>query len=335
MPLTLEDIARISGVSRSTVSRVVNGDANVGADTRQKVMEVIQQNDFHPNLAARRLAAGRTNVLGLVIPAGVATIFTDPYFPQLIQGVSAACNAQDHSVMLWLAEPDYERRMAGKILNSGMVDGVIVSSMLMDDPIVRALFDSRMPFILIGRHPGLDVNYLDMDNLQGGTQATLHLLRLSRKRVATVTGPQNMVPGLDRYQGYLSALSERNIPFQPELVAEGDFTEAGGYMAMRQLLPANPDAVFAASDMMAQGAIRAIKEAGLRVPEDIAVIGYDDMPSAPLFDPPLTTIRQPVQKLGMLAVETLIDIIQHPNGSPRRILLSPELIIRTSCGAVK
>jgi LacI family transcriptional regulator len=335
MPLTLEDIARISGVSRSTVSRVVNGDANVGADTRQKVMEVIQQNDFHPNLAARRLAAGRTNVLGLVIPAGVATIFTDPYFPQPIQGVSAACNAQDHSVMLWLAEPDYERRMAGKILNSGMVDGVIVSSMLMNDPIVRALFDSRMPFILIGRHPGLDVNYLDMDNLQGGTQATLHLLRLSRKRVATVTGPQNMVPGFDRYQGYLSALSERNIPFQPELVAEGDFTEAGGYMAMRQLLPANPDAVFTASDMMAQGAIRAIREAGLRVPDDIAVVGYDDIPSAGLFDPPLTTIRQPVQKLGALAVETLVDIIQHPNGSPRRILLSPELIIRQSCGAVK
>ena len=167
MPLTLEDIAKASGVSRSTVSRVINGDDRVRPETREKVTEVIGKFNFQPNLAARGLAAGHTNVLGLVIPAGVAAIFSDPYFPLLIQGVSAACNALEFTVMLWLAEPEYERRMVYQILHNGLLDGVIISSMLMEDPIVQSLYNSKMPFILVGRHPTLDVNYLDVDNYTG------------------------------------------------------------------------------------------------------------------------------------------------------------------------
>ena len=332
MPLTLEDIAKESGVSRSTVSRVINGDDKVSASTREKVMAVISRVNFQPNLAARGLAAGRTNVLGLVIPAGVATIFTDPYFPILIQGVSAACNILQYTVMLWLAEPEFERRMISQILHNGLVDGVIVSSMLMDDPIVRSLHNSKMPFILVGRHPTLDVNYLDVDNRLGGKEATQHLLRLGRKRVATVTGPQNMIPGYDRYQGYLEALHDRNVKFQPELVVEGDFSEMGGYSAMKKLLFHKPDAVFVASDAMAYGAIRAIHEVSMKVPEDIAVIGYDDLPGSARMIPPLSSIRQPVHRLGYVATETLVDMIQHPTDQPRHLILPTELVIRSSCG---
>lgn len=335
MPLTLEDIAKRAGVSRATVSRVINGENNVKEQTRVQVMEVIQQSNFQPNVAARSLAAGRTNVIGLVIPAGVSAIFTDPYFPLLIQGVSSACNAREYSVMLWLAEPEFERRMMRQILHSGLLDGVVVSSMLMEDPIVQSLHDSKKPFILVGRHPTLDVNYLDVDNTNGAREATLHLLRLGHKRIATITGPQNMIAGNDRLQGYRQALEERGVGLRPELIAEADFSEAGGYAAMRRLLPNRPTAIFAASDSMAEGALRALREAGLRVPQDVAVVGYDDMPTAARLSPPLTTVRQPTNRMGALAVNALIDIIQNPGSHKRHIVLPVELVIRESCGTLR
>ena len=299
MPLTLEDVARLSNVSRSTVSRVINADVNVKEETRRKVLNVIQSINFQPNLAARGLATGRTSVIGVVIPAGVSVIFSDPYFPQFIQGVSSACNNRNYSVMLWLAEPEYERRMISRILHNGLVDGVVVAKTLMNDPIVNSLFESKMPFILIGRHPTMDVNYLDVDNLQAGRKATLHLLRLGYKRVATITGSQDQIVGYDRYQGYLEALQDYGRPLKPELVVEGDFTDEGGYNAMARLIPQKPDAVFAASDMMAYGAMRAIYEAKLRIPEDVAVLGFDDLPASSKTTPPLTTVRQPVLQMGI------------------------------------
>ncbi len=334
MPLTLEDIANLSGVSRSTVSRVINDDINVKEETRQKVLQVIKGSNFQPNLAARSLAAGRTGVIGLVIPAGVSALFIDPYFPQFIQGVTTACNAHDYSVMLWLAEPEYERRMISQILHNGLVDGVIVSSALINDSITNSLHDSRMPFIQVGRHPTLDINYLDVDNIRASREATLHLLQLGRKTVATITGPQDQVAGFDRLQGYKLALQDRHVPFRAELVGEGDFTEFGGYTSMLRLIPIKPDAIFVASDMMAQGAMRAIHEANLRIPDDVALIGFDDVPAAAKMDPPLTTVRQPIRSLGGLAVDTLIDIMAHPGAETRHLLIATELVIRSSCGTL-
>jgi LacI family transcriptional regulator len=335
MTLTLEDIANMCGVSRSTVSRVINGDLNVSEKTRQKVMDVIHKYDFQPNLAARGLAMGHTRVLGLVIPKGVQAIFEEPFFALLIQGVSTSCNALDYSVMLWLAEPDYERRMITKILYNGLADGVIVASMLMDDTIVDSLRQNKLPFMLIGRHPTYDrLSYLDVDNRGGACQAVLHLLRLGRRRVATITGPQNMIAGANRYQGYLDALRDRGIPANPELVVEGDFTDVGGYACMQRLLPYKPDAVFAASDTMAMAAIQVIQEHGLRVPDDIAVIGFDDIPQASRFRPALTTVRQPITRMGAVAAETLIDMIETGSTLPRQMVLHAELVIRESCGAL-
>jgi LacI family transcriptional regulator len=332
MALTLEDIARLSSVSRSTVSRVINGDEKVREETRRHVLDVIQQNNFHPNMAARHLAAGRTNVIGLVIPARVGTIFNDPYFSQLIQGVSAACNAKEYSVMLWLAEPEYERRMIRQIVSNGMVDGVVVSSTLTDDPIVGSLHNSNVPFVLIGHHPALEVNSVDIDNTQAAQQATIHLINCGRSYLATISGPQNQTAGQDRLRGFRLAIEQKGMIFDAALAAEGNFTEAGGYTAMQKLLPAHPDAVFVASDMMAAGALRAIRETSLKVPQDIAIVGFDDIPVAAQLNPPLTTIRQPIQRMGSLAVETLIDVIHQPETQPRRIVLQPELIIRASCG---
>jgi LacI family transcriptional regulator len=333
MPLTLEDIARLSNVSRSTVSRVINADKNVKEETRQKVRRVIQSKNFQPNLAARGLATGRTNVIGIVIPAGVSVIFTDPYFPQFIQGVSSACNNRNYSVMLWLAEPEYERLMISRILHNGLVDGVVVAKTLMNDPIVTSLYESRMPFILIGRHPTMDVNFLDVDNLQAGRKATLHLLRLGYQRIATITGSQDQSVGYDRYQGYLKALLDYGQLARPELVVEGDFTEEGGYNTMLRLIPQKPDAVFVASDMMAYGAMRALREANLRIPEDVAIVGFDDIPASSKTNPPLTTVRQQVSQMGSKAVDFLINLIENDIQSTQHIIMDTELVVRESCGA--
>jgi LacI family transcriptional regulator len=335
MALTLDVIAGMAGVSRSTVSRVINGDTRVKETTRLKVQEVINSLNFQPNIAARSLAAGRTGVIGLVIPAGVAALFTDPYFPQLIQGVSAACNANDLSVMLWLAEPAYEVRTIRQILHSGLLDGVMVSSMLIDDPIVQSLHNSKMPFILVGRHPYLDVNYLDIDNYSGGIEATTYLMSCGYKRIATITGPQNMIAGLDRYRGYCEAFKTHGFDLDANLVAEGDFTEAGGYAGMLNLLPFQPEAVFVASDIMAVGALRALRENNLRVPEDIAVFGFDDAPVASHTEPPLTTMRQSPYRMGYKTLEALLEIIRNPGQTTRQIVLEAEIVFRESCGSKK
>jgi LacI family transcriptional regulator len=273
-------------------------------------------------------------VLGLVIPTGVSSLFTDPYFPLLVQGVASACNAHDHSVMLWLAEPEFERRTINKVLHGGLIDGVILASVLANDPLLQVLAEGELPFVLVGRQPGNDrLNYVDVDNVNSAREAVTHLLRLGRRRVATITGLLNMNVGTDRRDGYLAALRQRSLPADPELIVEGDFTEAGGYAAMQRLLPAHPDAVFAASDAMAIGALRALRDAGRRVPEDVAVVGFDDMPFAERAEPPLTTMRQPVLRTGVVATETLIELIEDPQAQPRRILMPTDLIVRDSCGS--
>lgn len=332
--ITIIEIAKHAGVSRSTVSRVINDDPNVNAETRQRVRAVMQKLNFHPNVAARGLAAGKTRILGLVIPMGVATLFADPYFPQLIQGISTACNQYDYSTMLWLAEPEYERRMIQQIVSSGLIDGVIVASALNNDPVVEALRARRIPFVLVGRHPThSDITYVDVDNRVAARDAVLYLLRLGYQRVATITGPHNMIAGVDRLNGYKDALKARGQLADEALIVEGDFTEGGGYEAMLRLVKQNPDAVFAASDATALGAMRALRELGKKIPDDIALLGFDDLPVAARTEPPLTTVRQPIQRAGFVAAETLIDLISEKEKAPRHLILPTELVIRESCGA--
>ncbi len=331
---TLEEIARLSGVSRSTVSRVINNDSHVSKDTRTRVLEVVARLNYQPNVIARSLVAGRTRVLGLIIPKRVTELFSDPYFPILLQGVSTACNTCDYAVTLWLAEPADEAHFIAKVLNKGLLDGMIVSSMVLDDPLVAALSASRLPFVLVGRHPGApEVTYVDVDNISSAQMATSHLLRLGRRRIATITGMSDTIAGLDRRQGYELALRAYALPIDPALIVDGGFTEEGGAVAMRHLLPLKPDAVFSASDAMAAGALRVLREAGLRVPQDIALVGFDDTPIAARTAPPLTTVRQPIEELGAMAVRTLVNLIEKPDSGPQRVILPTQLIVRESCGA--
>ena len=331
--MNLEEIARLSGVSRSTVSRVVNNSPKVSEEVRRRVLQVIDETNYHPNLAARGLAGSQAHILGRVIPTMVSRLFVDPYFPILIQGVTSACYARDYAVMLWLAEPEYERTMIHHILYSGLIDGVVISSMTIHDPLVDALQEAGRPFVMVGHVSGCsDISYVDVDNEDSARQATMHLVRLGYKRIATITGPEEMIAGSTRRQGYELALRQAGLPVDMNLIIDGDFTQEGGYEATERLLRGKPDAIFVASDAMAQGAYRALREADLRVPEDVAIVGFDDMPFAPTMNPPLTTVRQPIQRLGGAAAEMLIGIIQDGAITSRCVKLPTELVIRASCG---
>ncbi|MBN1265653.1 MAG: LacI family DNA-binding transcriptional regulator [Anaerolineales bacterium] len=335
--LTLEDIAKKTGVSRSTVSRVVNNQPNVREDVRLRVLEVIESTGYHPNLAARSLASQRSSMIGLVLLRSVSSFFTDPYFPRLVQGIAQRCNYYDNTLGLFLVETkEDEEKIFPRVSRSGMLDGIIVQAGHHGDPLMDRLMKSEIPLVFVGRPFHSDtVSYLDIENVEGSYTAVSHLLNLGRQRVATIAGPRESTVGIDRKQGYLNAMKERSIPVNEDLITEGDFSEESGYQAMKRLFPSHPDAVFAASDMMAAGAIRAIRESGLKVPEDIAIVGFDDLPMNIPINPFLTTIRQPIYRFGVSAVDTLMDQINNRISEPQRVIMKTELVIRESCGALK
>lgn len=335
MPPTLEEVAKLAGVSRSTVSRVINNHPNVRPEVRDRVWEVIRQVGYQPHAAARSLVTSRTHVIGMIIPEAVTTLFTDPFFPLLLRGATDACNSHQYQLMLSLFTANTGRQeMYQRILRSGYLDGAIVASASLDDPLIPNLLRDRIPFVSVGRHPNERVHYVDADNVNGARMAVEHLIRLGHRRIATITGRLDMVHGQDRLRGYRQALEARGIPVEEELIAEGDYTEASGMVAMQRLLPFSPTAVFVASDMMAIGALKALRQANLGVPQDMALVSFDDIPIASAIEPPLTTVRQPIEHMGSMAVEVLLSVLEASEEVPvQRIVLPTELVIRASCGS--
>lgn len=333
--LNLEDIARFAGVSRSTVSRVVNNSPDVREETRQRVLKVIAEHNYTPNLVARSLVTQRTRVMGLYIPHLVGDMFADPYFPTLIQAITAYANEQEYDVMLWLRGQHLtSNHLHQRVLDNRMADGLILAHTSRTDHIFDMVIERGRPYVVNGRpwrHADV-TNYIDSANRQGAQQAVMHLLRLGRQRIATITGPLDINPGYDRLMGYRDVLQREEMPLDPLLEYVGDFREASGYVGMHRLMAAKPDAVFVASDQMALGVLRALRELGVRVPDDIAVVGFDDMPAAALVEPQLTTVRQPVKRLGYLAAEGLIGLIEGKITPPYQVVLPTQLVIRDSCG---
>jgi LacI family transcriptional regulator len=333
--LTLEDIAKKAGVSRSTVSRVVNNHPNVSEDVRKRVQKLIKDTGYRPNAAARTLASQRSRMIGLIYPKTVSSVFTDPYYPRLTQGIASACNQNNFTLNLFLANTiDEEEKIISRVLHTGFLDGLLVEAGQIGDQMINKLIESEIPLVVMGRpYNENSVNYVDIDNVNAARKAVMHLICLGYERIGTITGPIDFTVGIDRLEGYKRALKESEIPIDDSLIVHGRFSEEEGYLAMQQLLPEKPRAVFAASDLIAIGAMDAVKDAGLRIPEDIAFVGFDDHPQLKHTGPALTTIRQPVRRMGIRLVETLLDVIENGMPMARSIIMETQLIVRDSCGA--
>ena len=337
--LTLEQIASLARVSRATVSRVVNNQSGVRDDIRERIWAVVRETGYQPHAAARSLVTRRTQVVAVIIPETVNRLFTDPFFPRLLSGIAATCNNRHYHLMLALFNgADGQAEMYSRAVGSGHLDGVIMASAHTGDPLFASLLRDGVPFVLAGRHPDERVNYVDVDNVGGARMAVEHLIRLGHTRIATITGPLTMAHGEDRLLGYRQALEAHRLPVDERLVVAGDYTEESGSMGMQRLFSASPTALFAASDVMAIGALKALREAGLRVPEDVALVGFDDLSIASAIVPGLTTVRQPIEHLGSMAADLLLNSLASPPAAhtpAQRIILPTQLVLRGSCGALR
>ena len=330
---TLDEVARVAGVSRATVSRVVNGSPKVSPEVRRSVERAIDRLGYVPNRAARSLVTRRSESIAVVITEPAGRLFSDPFFPRVIRGVSTALAARDLQLILLMPDDAQEERRSMRYLTEGHVDGVILVSLHGDDPMPGELAARRIPLVIIGRPPlGVDVDHVDADNRGGARVATLHLIDGGRRTVATIGGTQDMVAGQDRLAGYRDALTERGVGVDPDLIEVGDFTHEGGTAAMERLLARRPDldAVFCASDLMAVAALGVIQGSGRQVPDDIAIVGYDDAPIATTTRPPLTSVRQPVEEMGREMVDLLVGSMGRSERVARRVILATRLIKRAS-----
>ncbi len=327
---TLEMVAAEAGVSRSTVSRVVNESPNVRPDVARSVQAAITRLNYVPNRAARSLASRQTNSIALVVPEDTARFFGDPYFASVVSGITARLDETNYMLSMVVASSGY-RHKTRRYLQAGSVDGILVIS---HHAGVRDLVDlsTPLPMVFGGRptDPELgDAYFVDVDNFSGAELATRHLLSLGRRRIATITGSADMQASLDRLAGFRAALQQAGQP--ADLVAGGDFTTHGGALAMAQLLDQEPelDAVFVASDLMARGALMTLSDRGRRVPADIAVVGFDNSPLAEAGSIGLTSVDQPSIAMGARMAEVLLQLLagEQPEQST---ILPTELVVRES-----
>lgn len=329
---TIKTVAARAGVGRTTVSRVVNGSDLVSADARSRVLAAIKELNYVPNSVARGLVTNRTDAVALVIPESESRLGSEPFFAALIRGVSGALAESRIQLQLMLVRDEAERDQLTESLATRRVDGVLLVSVHSEDRLPGMLEEMGLPTVLAGRRDaGEQLSYVDSDNAGGAVEAVRHLLRSGRRRIATITGPQDMDVGRSRLAGWRTAHREAGMPVDELLVEAGDFTEGSGSRAMRSLLERVPDldAVFAASDLMAVGALAELRRQGRHVPGDVAVVGFEDSVLARHTDPPLTTVRQPVEELGRTMARILTDITRH--GAPRQQLTLPtELVVRES-----
>jgi DNA-binding LacI/PurR family transcriptional regulator len=330
---TLEGVASLAGVSRATVSRVVNGSPRVSPDVRRDVEAAIAQLGYVPNRAARSLVTRRSESVGLVITEPTGRLFSDPFFPRVLRGISLELTARDLQLVLLMPNSAADVRRTGDYLAAGHVDGAILVSLHGDDPLPSRLSEAGIPLVLVGRpQRGISASYVDVDNRQGARSAVEHLIAGGRRVIATISGPADMPAGIDRLAGYREALADAGLHADPLLEGRGDFTQVGGTEAMTRLLATRPDidAVFAASDLMAAGALSVLTAAGRRVPRDVAIVGYDDSPVATSTNPQLTSVHQPIEEMGREVARLLVEAVEGTDRVIRRVILATDLVKRAS-----
>ncbi|MER5657697.1 LacI family DNA-binding transcriptional regulator [Streptomyces sp. NPDC060011] len=330
---TIKTVAARAGVGRTTVSRVINGSELVSEKARAAVLAAIAELNYVPNSVARGLVTSRTNSVALVIPESESRLGSEPYFSAVIRGVSTALAETRTQLQLVLVRDQAERDQLTESVAERRVDGVLLVSVHEHDPLPGLLEDMGLPTVLAGRRsPEESLSHVHSDNAGGAAAAVEHLLGRGRRTIGTISGPLDMDVARSRLQGWRETLEKAGREVPEGLVASSDFTEEGGGAAMRSLLEQVPalDAVFVASDVMAAGALAELRRQGRRVPDDVAVVGFDDSIIARHTHPPLTSVRQPVEEIGSTIARILLAEIDDPEEPRRHIVLSTELVVRES-----
>jgi len=327
----------MAGVSRTTVSFVLNDvpGVKISEETRQRVLRAARDLDYYPTAAARSLASGKTHRIGLILGEGQERLAADAFLPAFLQGVTASVHRRGYLLMLQLAEDVPSHEAYVRLIREQQVDGLILSGPRSDDPLLPQLAEERFPLILHGQPNGHDFPCVDVDNQAGAYQAVKHLIKLGHRRIGFISNaPLSYSGAQERFAGYRRALADHGIRDDSELVGRAAFLPESARSAMELLLdlPDRPTAVFGASDVVALGAMGAIRSAGLGIPDDVAVVGFDDIFLAAHAYPPLTTVRVPAYGLGWTAAEVLIARIE--GDAVSSVTLETELVIRESCGAV-
>ena len=331
---TLEAVASRAGVGRGTVSRVINGSPQVSERTRVRVLKAVDELGYVPNMAARALVTRRTGAIALVISESEERIFGEPFFAGVVRGITTVVGEASRQLVLALVQTREQVDRLDTYLTPQHVDGVLMLSAHDTDTLPGLIQGRGLPIVFCGRPNGLaDASYVDVDNTGGASDAVAHLFGKGRSVVGHIAGPQDMIAGRDRLAGYRAAVEATGRGVDDSLVEVGDFSEASGAAAMRALLARRPDvdAVFAASDPMALGALRALREAGRSVPADVALVGFDDGPLAEVAEPPLTTVHQPMEQIGReMALMLLAQIGTGDSRVDHQLVLDTELVERAS-----
>lgn len=320
-------------MTKATVSYVINNKPGVSEETRQKILKIMKEMNYHPNAVARGLAGKSTEMLGLIIPD-----ISDHFYVQVVRGVEKTANLYNFTLNLCTthAIPEKEQEMVDLFTN-GRVDGIILMTYFLDLDYIINLKKRKIPFVLIdSTFDDKSIYSVNVDNFEAGYKATEYLIKLGHKRIAFVGGPQSSNDSLLRFRGYRQALNDYGLSYTEDLFCQGNFKREGGYQAfftLQQIQP-NPTAVFAANDQMAIGVLSAARAAGLKVPQELSIIGCDDIEASSLVEPALTTIKQPIEEMGKRATEMIFQLIYNEKPSQRKVVLKTSLVERSSCQAI-
>ncbi|MGD1031373.1 MAG: LacI family DNA-binding transcriptional regulator [Opitutaceae bacterium] len=329
---SLTDVAKAAGVSIATVSRVISHPEKVASQTQIAVRKAMKDLDYQPNRVARRLRqrGGKRQLLGLIIPD-----IQNPFFAEIARGVEDVAYANQFAVMLCNSDENLEKESFYlDVMRAESVDGIILPPINDQDPAVRKIAESGMPIVTVDRSlSDSTIDKVEVDNRQGAFDAVAHLIKLGHNRIGLITGRINISTSRDRKLGYEQALAAGEIPLNPDYVRVGDYKQASGYALTDELLalPVPPTALFVANNLMAVGAIEAVHKRNLKIPRDVAIIGFDDLPWADALDPPLTMVRQPAYEVGRAAAELLLNRLGSPDSPAAWLRLRPRLIFRKSC----